>query len=149
MSDLETGTGLDAGASGAMDDVGNTGALDEARFRQVLGHFATGVTIVTSQDAAGPAGFTCQSFMSVSLDPPLVAFAPGRTSNTWPRIAATGSFCVNVLGQDQEDLCRVFATKGDTKFDGVGWKPGPNGAPILADALAWVDCRLEVVHDAG
>ncbi|MHB1487168.1 MAG: flavin reductase family protein [Acidimicrobiales bacterium] len=130
-------------------DVKAASSLDEARFRQVLGHFATGVTVVTAHDDHGPAGFTCQSFMSVSLEPPLIAFAPGATSATWPRIAATGAFCVNVLRQDQEDLCRVFATKGDAKFDGVGWKPGPNGSPVLTDALAWVDCRLDTVHETG
>ena len=149
-ADLEDSTGADLeDSTGAdLEDSAAT-SLDEARFRQVLGHFATGVTVVTAHDAAGPAGFTCQSFMSVSLDPPLIAFAPSKTSATWPRIAATGAFCVNILRQDQEDLCRVFATKAETKFDGVGWKPGPNGSPVLADALAYLDCRLEAVHDAG
>lgn len=140
MTDISSEADLDDKAASSMD---------EARFRQVLGHFATGVTIVTAHDDHGPAGFTCQSFMSVSLEPPLIAFAPSTTSATWPRIAATGAFCVNILNQDQEDLCRVFATKGDTKFDGVGWKPGPNGSPVLAGALAWVDCRLDAIHEAG
>lgn len=124
--------------------------LDSASFRQVLGHFPTGVTVVTAQPADGPpAGLAVGSFTSVSLEPPLVAFCPSRTSGSWPRIESTGGFCVNVLADDQEHLCRVFAGKGDDKFRGLGWHPSPQGAPILAGVLAWIDCRIEVVHDAG
>jgi 3-hydroxy-9,10-secoandrosta-1,3,5(10)-triene-9,17-dione monooxygenase reductase component len=125
------------------------GDLGGARFRQVLGHFATGVTVVTSTDEVGPVGFTCQAFSSLSLDPPLVFLAPGRTSESWPRIESSGVFCVNILTEDQEDLCRVFSTKGSHKFEGVGWRSGVLGVPILADVLAWVECRLEVTHDGG
>src|SRR6478735_1807171 len=86
--------------------------VDPAEFRRVLGHFATGVTVVTAHDPDdpdGPAGFACQSFASLSLDPPLVTFMVARTSTTWPRIARAGAFCVNVLGADQGPLCRSFA----------------------------------------
>ena len=126
--------------------------LSSSRFREVLGHFASGLTVVTSVDHQGPVGFTCQAFMSLSLEPPLVAIAPGRSSTSWPRIAPTGMFCANVMSEDQEALCRDFAVSGaDTvdKFSGVGWSPGPGGAPVLEGALAWVVCRIAQVHEAG
>jgi 3-hydroxy-9,10-secoandrosta-1,3,5(10)-triene-9,17-dione monooxygenase reductase component len=122
---------------------------DQARFREVLGHFVSGVTVITTLDTDGPHGFTCQAFAALSLSPALVAFAPARTSLTWDRIRSTGVFCVNVLKEDQEALGRVFATKGDGKFEGVSWAPGATGCPILAGALAWVECELADVHDAG
>lgn len=126
-----------------------TGEIDSARFRQVLGHFPTGVTVVAGTDGDGPVGLAVGSFASVSLEPPLVLFCPAKTSSSWPRIEAAGAFCANVLSEDQEDICRVFASKGDDKFQGLGWRPAASGAPVLADVLAWVDCRVESVHDAG
>jgi 3-hydroxy-9,10-secoandrosta-1,3,5(10)-triene-9,17-dione monooxygenase reductase component len=119
------------------------------RFRQVLGHFCTGVTVVTTLDEDGPAGFACQSFAALSLDPPLVLFCPNRSSATWPRIARAGRFCANVLAAGQEELARVFGTSGTDKFAGVPWSPSPSGAPVLAGALTWVDCRVEAVHEGG
>jgi len=132
-------------------DVGMTGAstFDTARFREVLGHFTSGLTVITGLDRDGPVGFTCQSFMSVSLDPPLVAFAPSRTSASWPRIETVGAFCANVLGEHQEALSRVFATKDPDKFRGIGWRRASTGSPVLDHVLAWVDCRVEAVHPAG
>ncbi|MGW5676084.1 flavin reductase family protein [Streptomyces sp. NPDC003860] len=124
--------------------------LDPGEFRRVLGHFATGVTVVTAQDDDGPAGFACQSFSSLSLDPPLIAFMVGRTSTTWPRIARAGSFCVNVLGEEQGELCRGFAVSGADKFAGVTHRPAPvSGAPLLAGTTAWVDCAVHAVHTGG
>ncbi|MER7946401.1 flavin reductase family protein [Streptomyces sp. NPDC096079] len=124
--------------------------VDPGEFRRVLGHFASGVTIVTALDADGPAGFACQSFASLSLDPPLVAFMVARTSTTWPRIAAAGSFCVNVLGGDQGPLCRAFAVSGADKFAGVAWTPAPvTGSPRLAGVPAWIDCAIAAVHTGG
>ncbi len=123
--------------------------FDTARFREVLGHFATGVTIVTAMEGAEPVGFTCQAFTSLSLAPPLVALAPGKSSTSWPRIAAAGSFCVNILAEHQEALSRDFAVSGGDKFTGVGWRPAANGAPVLDGALAWVECAFELAHDAG
>ncbi|MEV6104045.1 flavin reductase family protein [Streptomyces sp. NPDC051940] len=123
---------------------------DTTEFRRVLGHFATGVTVVTARDEGGPAGFACQSFASLSLDPPLVVFMVGRTSTTWPRIAAAGAFCVNILGADQDALCRAFAVSGGDKFAGVPHDPAPaTGSPRLAGAPAWVDCRIHSVHTGG
>ncbi|MEV7372370.1 flavin reductase family protein [Streptomyces sp. NPDC090301] len=124
--------------------------VDPAEFRRVLGHFASGVTIVTALDTAGPAGFACQSFASLSLDPPLVAFMVARTSTTWPRIAGAGTFCVNILGADQGPLCRSFAVSGADKFAGVDWTPAPvTGSPRLAGAPAWIDCAITAVHTGG
>jgi flavin reductase (DIM6/NTAB) family NADH-FMN oxidoreductase RutF len=123
--------------------------FDLARFREVLGHFATGVTVVTAMEDAGPAGFTCQAFTSLSLEPPLVALAPGKSSTSWPRIREAGCFCVNILAEDQEAICRDFAVSGGDKFVSVGWRPGANGAPRLTGALAWVECDVLLIHDAG
>ncbi|MDF3293441.1 flavin reductase family protein [Streptomyces silvisoli] len=128
--------------------------LDQGEFRRVLGHFASGVTVITAPGAPdkgrGPAGFACQSFVSLSLDPPLVAFMVGRTSSTWPRIAGAGVFCANVLGADQSELCRAFAVSGGDKFAGVEWSPAPaTGAPLLAGVPAWIDCTIHAVHTGG
>lgn len=120
------------------------------RFKQAMGTFATGVTIVSGIEDGLPVGFTCQSFMSLSVDPPFVAVAPARTSTSWPRIAAAGSFCVNVLADHQSELGQRFAVSGSDKFEGVAWHAAPaTGSPVIEGSLAWVDCRLELVHDAG
>jgi flavin reductase (DIM6/NTAB) family NADH-FMN oxidoreductase RutF len=139
---------IGAAATGARDE-GSSPNFDTARFREVLGHFATGVTIVTATDEGEPVGFTCQAFTSLSLDPPLVAIAPGKTSTSWPRIARAGEFCVNILAEPQEALSRDFAVPGGDKFTGVGWRPGRTGAPILDGVLAWIECRFLRAHDAG
>jgi 3-hydroxy-9,10-secoandrosta-1,3,5(10)-triene-9,17-dione monooxygenase reductase component len=127
--------------------------VDQAEFRRVLGNFATGVTVVTAPAAdskSPPAGFACQSFSSLSLDPPLVAFMVGRTSTTWPRIARAGVFCVNVLGAHQGELCRGFAVSSRDKFAGVVYDASPaSGSPRLAGALAWIDCTIHAVHTGG
>ncbi|MEV6400888.1 flavin reductase family protein [Streptomyces sp. NPDC051907] len=124
--------------------------VDPGEYRRVLGHFATGVTVVTAYDDDGPAGFACQSFASLSLDPPLVAFMVGRTSTTWPRIARAGVFCVNVLGAEQGGLCRGFAVSGADKFAGVAYEASPaTGSPLLEGVPAWVDCTIQNVHTGG
>lgn len=138
-----------AGAAVEADQAADIPTIDVAHFRAVLGHFATGIAIVTGMDAGAPAGLTCQSFVSLSLDPGLVAFCPSKKSNSWTRIDPSGAFCANVLTEDQEDLSRVFATSGADKFRGVGWRPGTTGSPILTDVLAWIDCRIEARHDGG
>ncbi len=124
-------------------------STDPTTMRAVLGHFPSGVTIVTGIVDDEPAGFTCQSFSSLSLDPPLVLILPGRTSTSWPRIEATGRFCVNVLAADQEDLSTTFARSGIDKFAGVAWTASPLGSPILAGATAWIDCTLHASHEGG
>jgi flavin reductase (DIM6/NTAB) family NADH-FMN oxidoreductase RutF len=124
-------------------------AFEPAWFRRVLGHFPTGVAVVTSIGRDGPVGMAVGSFTSVSLDPPLVAFLPDRVSTSWPKIRATKRFCVNVLAADQEAVCRVFAQSGIDKFAHVDWSLSPGGLPTVAGALAWIECDLEAVHDAG
>lgn len=124
-------------------------SFDSAKYRQVLGHFATGVTVVTAMRDDEPVGLAVGSFSSVSLDPPLVGFFPDRSSTSWPKIEEAGAFCVNVLADDQEDVCRRFAMKGDDKFVGLGWRPAGSGAPLLDGVLAWIDCDIDKVVDAG
>ncbi|MET9884997.1 flavin reductase family protein [Streptomyces sp. NPDC006430] len=132
---------------------GERAPVSSAEFRTVLGHFASGVTVITAPPAEGedaPAGFACQSFASLSLDPPLVTFMVARTSTTWPRIARAGVFCVNILGAEQGALCRTFAVSGADKFAGVGHTPAPaTGSPQLDAVPAWIDCRIHAVHTGG
>jgi 3-hydroxy-9,10-secoandrosta-1,3,5(10)-triene-9,17-dione monooxygenase reductase component len=124
--------------------------LDVARLKSVMGHFATGVTIVAGVEGGEPLGFTAQSFHSLSIDPPLVLVCPSKTVSSWPRIRESGKFCVSILNRDQEALCMTFASKTPDKFDGVSWEPAPGtGAPMLDGAVAWIDCELESEHDGG
>lgn len=123
--------------------------LDVRDFKAVLGRFCTGVTVITAWAAAGPTGFTCQSFSALSLEPPAVCFCPARTSTSWPRIREVGRFCVNILAHDQREICRQLARSGTDKFAGVDWEPSPNGSPRLAGAVAWLDCELEREVDGG
>jgi len=124
-------------------------AIDGSEFRRVLGHFPTGVTVVTAVDDNGPSGMAIGSFSSVSLDPPLVMFCPAKSSSTWSRIRQSGSFCVNVLGHHQKDTCGQFAGKDPDKFAGVQWSAGPTGSPVIADSIAWIDCEIHAIHDGG
>ncbi len=123
--------------------------VDPLRMREVLGHFASGVTVVTALTADGPIGFTCQSFSSLSLEPPLVTFAPGRASSTWPRLRDIGRFCVNVLAEGQDALSQTFALSGTDKFAGVHWTPSRHGSPVLDDVVAWIDAELWAEYDGG
>jgi 3-hydroxy-9,10-secoandrosta-1,3,5(10)-triene-9,17-dione monooxygenase reductase component len=123
--------------------------VDQTRFRQALGHFATGVTVVTALDGTTPVGFACQSFAALSLDPPLILFCPGKHSRTWPVIEQAGQFCVNVLTYAQRGISTVFGTAGVDKFAAVPWTPAPSGAPVLDGVLTWIDCAVCTVHEAG
>jgi flavin reductase (DIM6/NTAB) family NADH-FMN oxidoreductase RutF len=124
--------------------------ISSEEFRHVLGHFGSGVTVISGMHADEPVGFACQSFSALSIDPPLVTFSVARTSTSWPRIEASGSFCVNVLSAAQEKTCRDFAVSGADKFAGVAWTPTPDtGSPALTGALATIDCDVEAVHPGG
>ena len=116
--------------------------------RRVLGSFASGVVVVTGDDGSVPVGITCQSFASVSLDPPLVLFCPARTSSSWPRIEASGRFVVNVLASDQRPLSDRFSTRREDKFAGLAWEDTPWG-PCLPGSLATVFCTVAAVHPGG
>ncbi|MCU1599752.1 MAG: putative oxidoreductase [Frankiales bacterium] len=122
--------------------------VEAGEMRRVLGHFATGVTVITGTDGDTPVGFVCQSFTSVSLEPPLVLFCPAHTSTSWPRIRTGGVFSVNVLAADQTELCKRFATSGGDKFADLAWTPTQWG-PSLDGVLATVHCDVEQVHVAG
>lgn len=122
---------------------------DPQRFRRVLGHFASGVTVITGVDDGTPVGFACQAFAALSLEPPLILCCPAKSSATWPRIAAARQFCANILAADQRDLARRFGVSGRDKFAGLRWTPGPNGAPLLPGVLTWAACSVETIHDEG
>ncbi|ALE84272.1 flavin reductase family protein [Pseudonocardia sp. HH130629-09] len=126
-----------------------TPSVTPETMRDALGAFASGVVVVTAVGPDGPVGFTCQSFASLSLDPPLVSFAPSRGSSTWPRIRQVGRFCVNVLAADHEHHSAGFARSGIDKFAGVSWTAAPSGSPVLEGVGAWVDCTLWNEYDGG
>lgn len=132
-------------------DETNPPAFDAKDFRTVLGHFPTGVTIVSGLNDGEPVGFTIGSFTSVSLDPPMVGFLPQTDSETWAAMAKDGSFCVNVLSRDQADLCWKFAKSGNDaeRFSDIDWHAAPTGSPIIDRAVAWIDCTVEQVYEMG
>lgn len=132
--------------NGATADAPSVGPAD---YRRVLGHFPSGVTLVTSADGNGPLGFACQAFSALSLDPPLVLFSVAHTSTTWPRIKATGRFCVNFLATGQSAICRSFAVSGSDKFAGVEWHGSDLGSPIIDGVHGWVDCVIEAEYPGG
>lgn len=106
--------------------------------------------MVTGGSPEQPAGLVVGSFMSVSLEPPLVAVSPAKTSTSWPAIEAGGHFCANVLAEGQEAIARKFASSGGDKFADLGWTPAPaTGAPLLDGVAAWIDCRIHERFEAG
>lgn len=124
--------------------------VDDARFRQVLGRYPTGVSVITSREPGGtPLSMVVGTFTSVSLRPPLVGFLPDHGSTSWPRIRATGRFAVSVLAADQQDHCRMIVAKHPERFDALEWTDAPSGNPLLAGAAAWFDCVIESVRPAG
>jgi flavin reductase (DIM6/NTAB) family NADH-FMN oxidoreductase RutF/DNA-binding IclR family transcriptional regulator len=132
------------------DERSEAAAIDRGHYRRVLGQYPTGVSVVTAITPSGdPVGMTVGTFTSVSVDPPLVAFLPMKESRAFASIVEAGRFAVNVLAGDQVELCRRFASRGGDKFDSVEWRLSPLGSPVLADAPAWIDCRLESVFELG
>ncbi|MGA8116011.1 MAG: flavin reductase family protein [Actinocatenispora sp.] len=116
----------------------------------MLGHFPTGVTIVTALGEHGPVGLAVNSFTSVSLRPPLVGFFPAHTSGSWPVIRQSGGFCVNVLGIHQEGLARTFASPGTDRFRDLRVAAAPyTKSPVVGGAVAWIDCTIEAITPAG
>lgn len=125
-------------------------AVDKNEFRRVLARFAAGVTVVTTKGADDrPYGLTATAFTSVSLVPPLVLVSIGKASESYPHFTAHGIYAVNFLRHSQQELSQHFATSGGEKFEKVHWTTHATGAPVLLDALAWVDCRIIASHDAG
>lgn len=114
-----------------------------------MGTFVTGVTVVTGYDDGEPVGFACQSFASVSLEPPLVLFCADHRGRAWPRIRAAGRFCVNVLTEEQNDLCDRFGSSRGAKYDGLDWELSRWGSPMLPGVLTRVHAEIHDVHAAG
>lgn len=124
--------------------------IDSKQYRQVLGQYPTGVCVVSSTgDDGQPAGMVIGSFTSVSLDPPLVAFFPDKNSSSWPKVAVSGLFCVSILSADQEPVCRTLASKDADKFATISHSASPLGSPIIDGAVAWIDCTMHSIEDAG
>jgi flavin reductase (DIM6/NTAB) family NADH-FMN oxidoreductase RutF len=125
--------------------------IDGMRFRSVLGRFATGVVAITAIDpeSGRPTGLAANSFTSVSLDPPLVAFCVAHTSTTWPRLRGADRQCVNILSEPQLEICMQLAAKGGDKFADLEWTASPGGSPVLDGALAWIECSVESEYVAG
>ncbi|WP_459981496.1 flavin reductase [Nocardioides sp. AN3] len=125
-------------------------AIDATRYREVMGHYPTGVVVVTGiADDGEPVGMVVGTFASVSLDPPLVSFMPTRASETFQRLRTASSYCVNVLAFDQTDVCRTMATRRSDKFDSVAWSASPLGAPMLDGAVAHIHCVPSSSMEAG
>ncbi len=118
-------------------------------YRDVLGQYASGVTVVTTVLDGVPVGMTCQSFTSVSLDPPLVAFLPMKTSRAFAAIRMSRRFCVNFLAAEQAEVSNTFASLADDKFAGITWQPTSHGMPRIDGIVGWVDCTVQDVHEAG
>jgi 3-hydroxy-9,10-secoandrosta-1,3,5(10)-triene-9,17-dione monooxygenase reductase component len=118
-------------------------------FRDALGNYASGITIIAGLHSGEPVGFTCSSFTSVSIDPPLISFSVMSDSTTYPCIRDTGTFSVSVLGESQDDLASQFARKGTDKWADIAWTPTPNGNPVISESLAWLDCDIFAEHEAG
>ncbi|MDU9402717.1 flavin reductase family protein [Pseudomonas sp. zfem004] len=127
----------------------STTAIEPSRFREALGHYASGITVITSLSDGEPLGFTCQSFYSVSMSPPLVSFSVMASSASYPGIRQAGRFAVNILSGEQVGISNQFARKGTDKWHGVQWQASPLGNPVIAGSLHWLDCQIHAEHPAG
>jgi flavin reductase (DIM6/NTAB) family NADH-FMN oxidoreductase RutF len=124
--------------------------IEKNQLRQVMGHFATGVTIITTVNKEGQLhGLTANAFTSVSLEPPLLLISVDKKAESWPAFEESKVFTVNILGDDQEALSRKFAVSGGNKFEGVAYRRGANGAAILEGALAFIECTLYAAYEGG
>ncbi len=119
------------------------------RFREALGHYASGITVITSLIDDEPLGFTCQSFYSVSMSPPLVSFSVMTKSYSYPKIRQAGRFAVNILSVEQIQISNTFARQGTDKWHGIEWQESPLGNPIIGGSLHWLDCEIRAEHAAG
>jgi 3-hydroxy-9,10-secoandrosta-1,3,5(10)-triene-9,17-dione monooxygenase reductase component len=122
---------------------------DEDLFRHVLGHYPTGVAVITAAGPDGPVGMAMNSFTSVSLEPPLVLFCPALASATWPVLRDAGTIAINVLSAGQQAVSRLFGARSRDRFADIEHSPGTNGAPLLADALGWLECSVRAEYPAG
>jgi 3-hydroxy-9,10-secoandrosta-1,3,5(10)-triene-9,17-dione monooxygenase reductase component len=130
-------------------DIEQAAPADAGTFRSVLSRYCSGITVVATLDGARPVGFTCQSFFSVSLEPPLVAFAVSHSSTSYPRIRQAGAYCISVLNADHAGHSRTLSCKDPDKWALVEWTSGPLDTVRMAGSLAWIDCRLWSEHQCG
>ncbi|WP_211443010.1 flavin reductase family protein [Collimonas humicola] len=127
----------------------SSSAIEPLRFREALGHYASGITVITSHMDGEPIGFTCQSFHSVSMSPPLVSFSVMTSSASYPKIRQAGRFAVNILSDEQARISNQFARRGTDKWLGIEWQESPLGNPIIVGSLHWLDCEIHAEHAAG
>ena len=131
-----------------MQEIGPENA-EAVALREVLGRFATGVTVVSIAGEGGQGmGFTANSFASVSLEPPLVLWSPARSSSRFAAFAAARHYVIHVLAEGQTDLLARFA-RGGAGFDGLPWSINAEGVPLIAGALARIHCVQHATHDGG
>ena len=125
-------------------------SFDSRKFRDALGQFATGITVVTTLAEDGkPLGVTVNSFSSLSLEPPLILFSLARQGGHCPEFEKAGQFCVNILNGHQQDLSDRFASSMKNRFNGIQHGLGENGCPVFADSLAVLECSAYATHDGG
>jgi flavin reductase (DIM6/NTAB) family NADH-FMN oxidoreductase RutF len=125
-------------------------AIEKNELRRVMGHFATGVTVITTLRKSGELhGLTANAFTSVSLVPPLVLICVDKKAESYPCFEETRVFTVNLLASDQEAISRRFAVSGGEKFQGIAYRDGANGAPILEGTLGYIECRVTTAVDGG
>jgi 3-hydroxy-9,10-secoandrosta-1,3,5(10)-triene-9,17-dione monooxygenase reductase component len=125
------------------------GVVDTALYRQVMGQFLAGVTIITASHEGKPVGMAVSAFSSLSMDPALVLFCPQKSSSTWAMVDSAGHYAVNILGAEHEHISRQMSSKAEDKFAGIGWHTEHSGSPVLDEALGWIDCRTAAIHDGG
>ena len=124
--------------------------IEKNELRRVMGHFATGVTVITTFSKEGKLhGLTANAVSSLSLDPPLLIICVDKKAESYASFEESGVFTVNILAADQEDLSRRFAVSGGEKFEGVAFRRGANGAPILNGSLAHLECKLYASYEGG
>ena len=133
-----------------MTNAANYPSIDPLRYRQVLGQYPTGVCAITARrNELEPVAMVVGSFVSVSLEPPLIAFFPDRASSSWAKLRECDCFCVNILSSEQEALCRKLASKSPDKFQGASHRISAQGNPVLDGVVAWIECQRQSVTEAG
>jgi 4-nitrophenol 2-monooxygenase / 4-nitrocatechol 4-monooxygenase, reductase component len=123
-------------------------ALEPREFRRVLGHFATGVTVVTAEHDGKPFGATISAFSALSAEPPTILVCLNQNLGTHAAIQESGQFTINILGEEQGELARTFATPNADKFGSAAWAATSHG-PQLSDAIAHLGCRVVETHEGG
>jgi flavin reductase (DIM6/NTAB) family NADH-FMN oxidoreductase RutF len=125
-------------------------AIEKSELRRAMGHFATGVTVITTRNERGqPFGLTANAVSSLSLEPPLILICVDKNADTYPYFTRSGVFAVNILSEHQEAVSRRFATSGIEKFEGMGYRKNEMGCAILDDTVGHLDCRIVNSFDAG